>query len=561
MIHTALARKYRPTRFSELVGQEHVASGLAGAVANNRVAHAYLLTGPRGVGKTTAARILAMSLNCAQRGKESGEPCGKCESCSGIWSGHANLDVVEIDAASNRGVDDARDLRERAMYAASGADRHKVYIVDEAHMLTREAWNALLKILEEPPPNVVFVFATTEPQKIANTAAPVLSRLQRFDFKSIGPRSIENRLKYVLEAEGLDAEPAAIELLARSAEGGMRDALSALDQVVAFGDGRITVARTREALGLIPDELYQQLLEIVVERRQADVFPFVAKLVDSGADLNEFVKGAGELLRSLLNALLGGKPEVFRSAIAAVVENELVVAGDVLRMVRLLGAAEGNIRRSTNARLHVEALVLQWTLLDRTVQLDQLLAGLESGVVPPPPGSNRAEPVAAGVRHEVPSRNQPGDGGAPAPREVAESLPPAPKRDGNTLTLEEVVADWERVLDVVGSSSRMLREALSQATPEGVEAGVVSLSVREDGIHLDGLKRGLVPIGDAIERVTGAGVTVRVVASRPGADVAPPESTVRLDDVTGKDLRLKNYRQQDPTLDTAVDALGLELLD
>ena len=166
--------------------QDHVAAVLRGAVASGRVGHGYLLTGPRGVGKTTAARILAMALNCPNR-DAAGDPCGECENCVRVWSGTANLDVVEIDAASNRGVDDARDLRERAMYAASREGHYKVYIVDEAHMLTREAWNALLKVLEEPPPRVVFVFATTEPQKIAAAAAPVLSRLQRFDFRRIGP--------------------------------------------------------------------------------------------------------------------------------------------------------------------------------------------------------------------------------------------------------------------------------------------------------------------------------------------------------------------------------------
>ncbi len=196
----ALARRYRPRRFADLLVQDHVAAALRGAIASGRLGHGYLLTGPRGVGKTTAARILAMALNCERRETvtPAGEPCGECENCLRIWNGSANLDVVEIDAASNRGVDDARELRERAMYAASQEGHHKVYIVDEAHMLTREAWNALLKILEEPPPGVVFVFATTEPAKIFNTAAPVLSRLQRFDFRRIGPAAIRTRLSQVL---------------------------------------------------------------------------------------------------------------------------------------------------------------------------------------------------------------------------------------------------------------------------------------------------------------------------------------------------------------------------
>src|SRR5690348_7734970 len=206
-MYLSLARKYRPKTFADVAVQSHVSNTLRGAIARDRVAHGYLLCGPRGVGKTTLARVLAMALNCERSGDPAldGEPCGECASCQRIWAGASSLDVVEIDAASNRGVDDARELRERAMYAPSGDDRYKVYIVDEAHMLTREAWNALLKILEEPPPRVVFVFATTEPQKIAQAAAPVLSRLQRFDFKRIGAADIRERLETVLKEEKIQA--------------------------------------------------------------------------------------------------------------------------------------------------------------------------------------------------------------------------------------------------------------------------------------------------------------------------------------------------------------------
>src|SRR5437763_4704734 len=306
----ALARKYRPKQFSDLIAQDHLAAALRGAVAGGRVAHGYLFAGPRGVGKTTAARILAMALNCERRASSgvAGEPCGACDSCTRIWTGAANLDVVELDAASNRGVDDARDLRERAMYAASAEGRHKVYIVDEAHMLTREAWNALLKILEEPPSAVVFVFATTEPQKIAQSAAPILSRLQRFDFRRIGPRAIVERLKQVLAAEGLTAEDDALQLIAKSADGGMRDGLSLLDQVLSFGAGSVTAERVREVLGLIPDEMYGEVLRLVAERDASAVFPLVHRLVDAGADLGEFVSGAGEGLGAVLLAGLGGGP-------------------------------------------------------------------------------------------------------------------------------------------------------------------------------------------------------------------------------------------------------------
>src|SRR5512133_1638138 len=306
----ALARKYRPKSFAAVAVQSHVAGTLKGAIARGRVAHGYLLCGPRGTGKTTLARVLAMALNCENK-RDDGEPCGECPSCTRIWSGSASLDVVEIDAASNRGVDDARDLRERAQYAPTGDDRYKVYIVDEAHMLTREAWNALLKVLEEPPPRVVFVFATTEPQKIAQAAAPVLSRLQRFDLKRIGPADVRERLAAVLAEEKVEAEPEALAMLARAADGSMRDALSLTDQVLSWGGGTLTPQRVRDALGLVPEDETLALFDLVLDRRAGDVFATVGRLADHGIDFNVLLADFSDLLRAQLALSLGGtQPEI-----------------------------------------------------------------------------------------------------------------------------------------------------------------------------------------------------------------------------------------------------------
>ncbi|HYD53136.1 MAG TPA: DNA polymerase III subunit gamma/tau, partial [Gemmatimonadaceae bacterium] len=357
----ALARKYRPKKFSDVAVQSHVSATLQGAIARGRVAQGYLLCGPRGVGKTTLARVLAMALNCERKGlrevgaasgggadaaggsasdetlaREAGEPCGECSSCERIWRGETSLDVVEIDAASNRGVDDARELRERAMYAPSGDDRYKVYIVDEAHMLTREAWNALLKILEEPPPRVVFVFATTEPQKIAQQAAPVLSRLQRFDFRRIGAADIRARLVAVLEAEGIGFESDALAIVGRAADGSMRDALSLTDQVLSMGgDARVTEERVREALGLVAEDEYLAVLDLVAEGRAGDVFATVGRLADAGLDYGSFITGLADMLRAQLAVVLRGETpdltERTRQALEA--RRDRLGAADLLRML------------------------------------------------------------------------------------------------------------------------------------------------------------------------------------------------------------------------------------
>ena len=562
----ALARKYRPKRFADLIVQDHVAAALRGAVAQGRPAQGYLFAGPRGTGKTTAARILAMALNCERRGKgPEGEPCGECESCTRVWGGSASLDVVELDAASNRGVDDARDLRERALYAASAEGRHKVYIVDEAHMLTREAWNALLKVLEEPPPRVVFVFATTEAQKIQQTAAPVLSRLQRVDFKRIGTHAIVDRLTQVAAAEGLESGPDALQLIARSAGGGMRDALSLLDQVLAFGAGPVTAERVREVLGLISDDVYAELLRLVAERDAAAVFPLIDRLLEGGADLDEFVTGAGEVLRAVLLTRLGGTPEGLTEGLQAAVTRHAAAlpAEDVLRLLGLLAQHEPLIRQSGHPRLAVEVLVLRWAMMDRTVALGEVLGALglpgkreggsgKSGAAPAaePPSRRAAELRAA----EPPQMRDVAQGSTPVP--LPSSPVPASPEPG-PVTLERIRDLWPRIVAHARATGPMLASLLASSEVVAVEGGTITIRpTAAGGGHAEGLEHKR----DALARALGAWastpVKVRVGGAEPGAARAP-----RLTPQAADAERLRVLRAKDSTLGAMVDALDLELME
>jgi DNA polymerase III subunit gamma/tau len=562
----ALARRYRPKRFADLLVQDHVAAVLRGAVARDRVGHGYLLTGPRGVGKTTAARILAMALNCQSR-DESGDPCGECENCVRIWSGSANLDVVEIDAASNRGVDDARDLRERAMYAASQQGHHKVYIVDEAHMLTREAWNALLKILEEPPPGVVFVFATTEPQKIAAAAAPVMSRLQRFDFRRIGPTAIRDRLRQVLEAEKITADDDALTLIARHADGGMRDALSVLDQCLSFGDGRVTVERVRDVLGLVDDELYAEVLRLVVDRQLGAVFPLVDRLMEAGVDLAEFMAGAAEVLRGLLMLQVGARPEGVTEALLATLESyqAQLEPGDVLRMLRLLADNETGIRRSVNPRLTVETLLLRWAMLDRIVDLEEVLAAGRRSGYPLAGGweAGKQVPGSAPAPARAPMVSKAGSPSQPAavPATEQPSASPPSRSPASTPSVQAVRASWPAVVAAMRAQSRFLGEALAAGEPVALDPPWLTVSMGEPNpILSDRLQHEAAKVEEVLSRSLGQPVRLKVSLGRPDEPV-PPSKPQRISESSLKAERLREFRAKDPALDTAADTLDLEIVD
>jgi DNA polymerase-3 subunit gamma/tau len=493
-----------------------------------------------------------MALNCGNR-DPSGDPCGECENCLRIWNGSANLDVVEIDAASNRGVEDARDLRERAMYAASREGHSKVYIIDEAHMLTREAWNALLKILEEPPPGVIFVFATTEPQKIAATAAPVMSRLQRFDFRRIGPAAIRDRLREVLAAEGFQAEDDALTLIAQHADGGMRDALSVLDQCLSFGTGVVTAERVREVLGLAGHELFQELLRLVVERQPSAVFPLVDRLCDAGVDLSEFMSGSAEVLRALLMLQVGAEANGITEALRATLEayRDRLQPGDLLRMLRLLAEDETNIRRSVNPRLAVETLLLRWSLLDRVVDLEQVLRGGQGS-----PSAAPSRPAGGGERPaEDASPSRAPAGASPSP--ALEQSPTAKLAP----SIEAIRAGWPAIVVAARVQSRFLGELLASVEPCELALPYLNVALREPNqLFAERLEQEAPKVEEILTRSLGQPVRLRLVPP-PGSQAAPAPRPRRMSDSSIKAERLREFRAKDPALDTAADALDLEIVD
>ena len=375
--YQVVARRYRPQRFADLIGQEHVARGLAGAIDSGRIGHAYLFTGARGVGKTSAARIYSKALEC--RNRESGEPCNLCERCQAIAAGQ-DVDVIEIDAASNRGIDEIRQLRQNvAVRPANG--NYKTYIIDEVHMLTREAFNALLKTLEEPPPHVKFVLCTTEPEKLPIT---ILSRCQRFDFQSVNTPAIAQRLGQIVESEGLTVAPAALELIARRAAGSMRDSQSLLEQLfgIAAGDKKnIEVEDVHAVIGTGKEEKIGELAQALINRNSPLALSALHDCVSQGADAGGVLEQLLIALRNCLVASVGCGPETFIGSNSFGINfaelGKQAGTETMLAMLQIIDHSLARMRQSTHTTVLAEMAIIRLAALEDLDNLSEIISGIK----------------------------------------------------------------------------------------------------------------------------------------------------------------------------------------
>lgn len=537
MSYQVTARKWRPLVFEEVVGQTHVTSTLRNAIASNRLAHAYIFSGARGTGKTTTARILAKAVNCSSPRETN--PDNECEMCKEITAGRS-MDVVEIDGASNRGVEEIRNLRESVRYTPSRG-RYKVYIIDEVHMLTKEAFNALLKTLEEPPEHVIFIFATTEVHKIPMT---ILSRCQRFDFRRISVEEIATNLRDISREEGVTIEEEALMVIAKKADGALRDAQSIFDQIRSFCGNQITAADVLKVLNVVDQELYFRVTDLIKTQDARGGIQLVDEIVKGGYDLREFLGGLAEHLRNLLIVLttdateLVETSELYRKRYRE--EGSHFRQGDVLRLIRNVNELEHSIRWSAQPRFKLEAGLLQLIRLERSVQIDVLLGQIEELKKKLSPGHSPAskqpaahEESAGGVRvvgqvsagrlrnapvaaeqqvvrpFQDPQQPEPGRiaaGEAPTPRTLAvapTAAAPAPAPEPmRQITVQEAYEQWQRWVGEVRKTKIGIGTILGESRLLEVVDGTLQIACPDD-YHVSSLKRHKEFLVNTFEELTG----------------------------------------------------------
>ena len=467
MSYQVLSLKLRPQRFDEVVGQTHVTRTLQNAIGLDRVAHGYIFSGPRGVGKTTTARILAKVLNC--KNPKDNNPCGTCVNCTEITQG-SNLDVQELDGASNRGIDEMRDLREAVKYPPNNS-KYRIYIIDEVHMLTREAFNALLKTLEEPPPHVIFIMATTDAHKVPAT---ILSRTQRFDFKHISINDISEYLKQILESENIKYDTDGIRLIAQKADGSLRDSLSLLDQTIAYASDALDVETIRDVLGIIKENVFLNIIQTIEKRDHKEVIHQLSQLIDAGYAISDFISGFNEFLRSCMIQKTGESAKLNLS------ENSLnwlqtgcrFSTADFLRMVDLSLQFESKLRFLQQPQISLEALFIKLSMMDASVDIASIL----SGEVPKTISVKKPESQKPSIATEKPDsplvQTEPME--SPQPTEnnpVTEKLTtptppvvsePVPQQVRN-LTLEDFNNSWTEIIEGLEENNSKIAHFLEEA--------------------------------------------------------------------------------------------------
>ncbi len=514
------ARKWRPMRFDDVAGQGHVTSTLRNALLSNRLAHAYLFSGPRGVGKTTTARLLAKTVNCLH--PDGTNPDNTCDNCREITEGRS-FDVLEIDGASNRGVEEIRNLRESVRYAPAKG-RYKVYIIDEVHMLTKEAFNALLKTLEEPPSHVLFIFATTEIHKVPAT---ILSRCQRFDFRRIAVSEIVANLKAIAAQEGLQIDDDALLLVARRGDGSLRDAQSLFDQVVSLCGQSITHAQIVEALNIVDEELYFRVTELIRTRDAKGGIDLVDGLLSGGHDIKEFLSGLSEHFRNILIAKTTGSAALIEASDVSraryLEAAKAFSVTDVLRFQRLVNGTEAALRWSSHPRFRLEADLVQLITLPGAADVAELVEGL-SGL------RQQGHGVAPSkVAESAPAEHAP----APAhPQQRSAAVPPQRPAQGNSgqrqtmpppVAEAEVAARWQEFVNEVRKQRISLGSILASAKFLGIRDGAMRIGCADD-FAADAVLRNKETLIDMFRKIFNVSVRLEVERSEgsSGPDDVPP---------------------------------------